>query len=115
MAVLAKEEECSDSFLSALVDLRIDLDLPQGTAARAARDGSAGLVAEARRKFANYAAEPARRDTCEKTATNISPLYEEMAEKCLGAQPCDAFATCVMPTYKTMMQNQPVHPPSSDK
>ena len=100
--VFEKQRACTDSFIPALVDLRVSLDKPAGIAAAVKQDGRQAMIASALEEWKTDSTDAAIAKTCAsmpdkaQLATAVASL-----EKCLGAASCQAFSECVIPLMRT--------------
>lgn len=104
----AKQRTCTDDFLPALVNARIELDLPAGIAAEGKKDGGReALVAKAKEEWAEDSKPEAVAARCKDIDGKVpaEQKAELMAEhtKCLAISDCKAYVECVMPITKKML------------
>ena len=108
VAVFARQRDCTDEFIPALVDARIRLDRPAGIAARASSEGRDALIAEALAEWAKDSQDAAIDLSCEKIVASVpAEALESMVEAtgaCLQESECGAFTTCVLPVIEGQLQ-----------
>ena len=102
VAVFTRQHDCTDEYIPALVDTRIDLDLPPGIAAAGATpDGRADIIDQAKQEWAVDGVEPKRTQTCQAIVPQLPPEVkaeaENIANTCLAKSTCGEFVQCVMP------------------
>lgn len=102
-----RQRECTDEFISALVDVRIELDIPSGIAEEAKADKDA-LIAKAKEEWAKDSTDEAIDATCNDMVSAMpNDRVGEMVEHldgCVANVSCDEFVTCMMPMVKGMIQ-----------
>ena len=98
--LFARKATCADDYLPALLDVRIELDMPPGVGDRVKTEGRDAILAIAHTELARDT-EPAKVEAlCEMTATKmpperIDPLLEQ-GGNCEATTDCKAFSTCVV-------------------
>lgn len=104
----ARQRTCTDDFIPALVDARIELDLPAGIAAEGQKEGGRdALITQAKAEWANDSEPAAVAAQCKDMAGKMPA--EQKAEvsaefsKCLASSDCKAHVECVMPITKKML------------
>jgi hypothetical protein len=104
----AKQRTCTDDFIPALVDARIELDLPAGIAAEGKKDGGRdALITTAKAEWAEDSKPEPVAANCKDMAGKVPA--EQKAElmdahtKCLAMSDCKAFVECVIPITKKML------------
>ena len=106
----ARAATCTDQYLPALVDLRIELDQPAGIAADAQREGRAAIIGYAMTEWAEDSQPVAITAACGQIAQSIPPdqvdAMRAAGERCLAMTDCGEFATCAMALQRTRMQAQ---------
>lgn len=104
----AKQRTCTDDFIPALVDARIELDLPAGIAAEGKKDGGRdALITQAKSEWAEDSKPDAVAAQCKDMSGKVpadqkAELMEAHA-KCLAIADCKAYVECVMPITKKMI------------
>jgi hypothetical protein len=101
--IFARKATCADDYLPALLDLRIELNLPPGIGDEVKSQGRDAVLAIARSEFAKDS-EPAKVDAvCESAATNAKQAPPERVDqlleqgsKCEATSDCKAFSACVV-------------------
>jgi hypothetical protein len=91
---------CSETFIPALVEARVQRDDPPGLAAQDARIGREALVKEAFDEWANDSKDTAIDATCEHIAQAVAPARHGELRAAVGAcmeqSGCDAFVPCAV-------------------
>jgi hypothetical protein len=93
-----RQRECQDTYLPALVDLRVRLDVPAGIAARDRAEGREALLAVAEEEYAVDSTDQAIAATCDKIVAEV-PEANELAPRmseCLAHDSCDPFVDCIL-------------------
>lgn len=107
-AFFTRAAACTDTYLPALVDLRIELDKPAGIAAHAQSEGRDAVLAKAQEEWAADSQPAAITANCERAVSSVPPeRVEQMrgqVESCTAAADCAAFATCSTQIQRAMMQ-----------
>jgi hypothetical protein len=108
---IRRELSCKDDFVPMIVDTRIKLDLPKGTAARGKdKAGRDKLVAQAKKDFVvDYA--PDKIETiCSKRQAQVPSMPPEMLkelkalnEGCAAKPDCKGFTKCLAPTLEKLL------------
>jgi hypothetical protein len=97
--VVERQRACTDHYVPALVDLRIKLDRPAGTAARAKEEGHEATVARAKAEWTVDTTDDKIAQDCSRVS-QLPPerLKEEMpmAEACLAKPDCPTFTECII-------------------
>lgn len=97
MTVMNRERECADTFIPALVDLRVELDQPPGIAAQAASDGREAIVAQAQAEYEGAGTEIAIEVNCNALARlpeEQQARWNAMLEECAAITECGPFTEC---------------------
>lgn len=104
----ARQRTCTDDFIPALVDARIELDLPAGIAAEGKKEGGRdALIKQAKEEWSNDSEPAAVAAKCAEMGPKVPA--EQKAElqaahtKCLAISDCKAYVECVMPITKKML------------
>ena len=102
-AVITRQRECSESFVPALVDLRIRLDRPPGIAARGSR---AELIAAALDEWRADSTDQAIAATCNAVRGSTRAIDYQLvqAEDCLSQDSCQAFVSCLDPVLEHFLR-----------
>lgn len=104
----ARQRECTDVFIPALVDLRVRIDRPAGIAAAAEKEGRDALVKTALEEWSNDSQDPAIDATCERMLSGgMGDKQKAIADRCLATADCQAFTDCVLPEIEQMLLQQP--------
>lgn len=99
--VFERERACTDTFIPALVDARVALDVPAGISARAQSEGRDALIAAARREWAEDSQDAAIATSCERIVGSARGLeFTGAAEACLKPSNCATFVACVVPVLR---------------
>ncbi len=97
-----RQRACTDAFIPALVDLRVELDKPAGIAAKAKENGGRdALIAKAKEEWKKDSEDAAISARCEQMAA--SPKAAGMMDasaKCLAPSECSAFTACIIPVMR---------------
>ena len=108
--MFSRQRECADTFLPALVNLRVTHDVPAGIAAHDAEIGREALLQKARDEYAVDSTDTAIADTCEKLAATIPPdQVDAMIPKvneCLATSSCDEFVPCNLEIQEAQLLKQ---------
>jgi hypothetical protein len=96
--IFARKATCADDYLPALLDVRIELNVPPGIGDRVQAEGRDAILEIAHTELARDT-EPATVATlCETTAAKVPPeRAQQLLEQggaCEAAADCKAFATC---------------------
>jgi hypothetical protein len=104
----ARQRTCTDDFIPALVDARIELDLPAGIAAEGKKDGGRdALIAKAKEEWSKDS-EPAAvaaqcTDMSGKMPADQKAEVSGALSQCLPSADCKSYVACVMPVTKKML------------
>ncbi len=105
-----RQRECTDTFIPALVDLRVRMDMPAGIAAEDKASGRDALVTKAKAEWENDSKDDAIAATCDKMVGSMAPeMKAKMAEgagQCLAKTECPAFVECELPMLEQHMHAQ---------
>jgi hypothetical protein len=97
---------CTDTYIPALVDLRVRLDQPPGVAAADAELGRDVLVARALEEWAADSTDASFETLCGQIVGGASQEDQarmaDVAETCGATDSCEAFVECVMPAIEAM-------------
>ncbi|NVB80733.1 MAG: hypothetical protein HOV81_20220 [Kofleriaceae bacterium] len=100
--IFARKAACADDYLPALLDLRVELNMPPGIGDEVKTQGRDAVLAIAHTELARDT-EPAKVDAvCETAATkarNAPERAEQLLEqggRCEAATDCKAFAVCAV-------------------
>lgn len=99
--VSVRSRTCTDPFVAGLVDTRAKHDIPAGIAA-SVRSDRAGVIAQAKREWANDSTDAAIESTCKgPDAAHIAATRD-----CLQRPDCAGFVACVLPSFEAALQRQ---------
>lgn len=104
----ARQRTCTDDFIPALVDTRIELDLPAGIAAEGKKEGGRdALIAKAKEEWSSDS-EPTAvaaqcKDMSEKMPAEHKAELMDAQTKCLASADCKSYVECVTPITKKML------------
>ena len=98
--VFEKQRACTDSFIPALVDVRVSLDKPKGIAASAKSEGRDALVTAALAEWKNDSTDASIAKTC---ASMPGGAVTPQMEKCLAESSCTAFSQCLVPLLRATL------------
>jgi hypothetical protein len=103
-----RQRACTDTFIPALVDLRVSIDKPAGIADEAKKAGGRdALIAKAKEEWKTDSTDESIGKTCEKIAAapNAGAMLAA-SEKCVAQPACGAFVDCIIPLMKKQMQGK---------
>lgn len=110
-AFFARARECSEPYIKALVDVRVELDSPPGIAERASADGKDGMYAQAMTEWETDSQPAAVTAMCEQSLASVTPEQSAAmgagAERCLAETSCEAFSTCSQDMHRMMLAGPP--------
>lgn len=91
-----KQRACTDTYIPALVDARVALDVPPGIRARGQGPGRAALVAAALEEWKEDSTDGAIAKTCQAMMAqkNAEEPVVTSLSSCLGHQRCADFVPC---------------------
>jgi hypothetical protein len=98
--IFARKATCADDYLPALLDVRIELNMPPGIGDQVKSQGRDAILAIAHTELA-HDTQPEQVDPlCEKAATDAPPervnQLLDQGGKCEAAADCKAFSACVV-------------------
>ena len=110
-AFFARARSCTDDYIPALVDVRIELDKPAGITAEAQQPGGRdSIIAQAKTEWADDSQPAAVTAMCDKVIASMpSGQYDGLraqAETCMAATDCAAFSTCTKDMHRAMIGQQ---------
>ena len=106
-AMFKRQFECRETFIPALVDLRIKYDAPKGIAAHAAKPGGRDeLIGMAQKEYDTDGVDPKRSETCTKIATGLPPEAVAAARACAAKTDCAGLVACVTPLQEGRIKAQ---------
>jgi hypothetical protein len=97
--MFTRNRTCTDTYIPALVDLRVRYDQPPGIADAVATDRDA-VIAKAMEEWASDSTDSAIAATCKKIVASMPGAIAAdapAARECLAEQDCPAYTRCVMP------------------
>lgn len=107
-AVMEKSRACTDDYIPALVDMRIELDLPAGTKADAETEGRDALIAKAMEEWKGDSTDEAFEKQCTNVNDKMPAEHREksitVSNECAAKDACSDFVACIMPLQKEMFQ-----------
>jgi hypothetical protein len=90
-----RQRDCSDTFLPALVDLRVRLDVPAGIAEADRTEGRAQLLATAQEEWRSDSTDQAIAERCAgMVQQGAGAAMGGPMRSCLGASSCGEFVPC---------------------
>jgi hypothetical protein len=98
VTLFERQRTCTESFIPALVDLRVSLDRPKGIAATAKSDGRDALIAAALAEWKTDSTDASIAKTC---ASMPPGAVTPQMNTCLAASSCPAFSQCLVPLMRT--------------
>ncbi len=101
--VFDRQRACTDTFIPALVDLRVSLDTPVGIAASVKKDGRDAMISAALEEWKSDSTDAAIAKTCASMPATRAPALTSM-EKCLDAANCQAFSECLIPLMRSTIR-----------
>ncbi len=100
--IFARKATCADDYLPALLDVRVELNIPPGIGDRVKTDGRDAVLAVAHTELARDTEAAHVAELCEGAAAKAkadpergNQLYEQ-GSRCEAASDCKAFASCVV-------------------
>lgn len=109
----ARQATCSDDYLSALLDVRIELNNPPGIGDEVKAKGRDAVLAIAHAEFQRDT-EPAKVDAiCEAMATRTPAEHVEQllkaGDECEATKDCKTFAACAVATERSYIASGAQH------
>ncbi|HET9992289.1 MAG TPA: hypothetical protein VFQ65_27345 [Kofleriaceae bacterium] len=109
----AHEQTCADDYLSALIDLRVELNQPPGIADEAKAKGKPAMIELARTEFARDTAPDKVDAICNAMAAKtpaeqVDPLFKE-GTRCAAMTDCTQFASCAVATERSYIAGGGCH------
>lgn len=101
--VFERQRACTDTFIPALVDLRVSLDKPAGIAASVKKDGRDTMISAALEEWKSDSTDAAIAKTCASMPAARATAMSS-TEKCLDAANCQAFSECLIPLMRSTMR-----------
>jgi hypothetical protein len=102
--VFARQRDCTEVFIPALVSWRVELDAPAGIAARDQADGRDALVAKAMEEWQADSSDERIAATCDGIVESIPDdrlaSLMELGDACLAEPSCQGFVDCVEPAQR---------------
>jgi hypothetical protein len=110
-AMFARQYECRETFIPALVDMRIKHDVPRGIAAHAAKPGGRDeLIGMAQKEYDTDGVDPKRTEMCKGVAPGFPPEVVAAAKKCAATTDCASLVACVTPLQEMRLKSQAAQP-----
>jgi hypothetical protein len=110
-AMFARQYECRETFIPALVDLRVKYDVPKGIAAHAAKPGGRDeLIGMAQKEYDTDGVDPKRSEMCKGVAPGFPPEVVAAARKCAASTDCASLVACVTPLQEMRLKSQAAQP-----
>ena len=94
-----RQRACTDAYIPALVDLRRELDVPEGIA----HQPRAELVAVALEEWKADSTDEAIGAQCGRLAGALSPASLTLAKGCLETSACGELVACVTPLMREQL------------
>lgn len=112
-AYYVRQRSCVDDYLSALIDLRAELDMPKGVAAEVKSVGKPALVEKARVEWTSDTEQPKVDAICDAMATRTPADQVErllkQGDTCAATPDCKAFAKCAVETERSYIASGAQH------
>jgi len=107
----ARQRTCTDDFIPALVDARIELDLPAGIAAEGKKEGGRdALIAKAKEEWSKDSEPATVAEHCKDMAGKMPAEHKTQVSaalsQCLASSDCGSYVKCVMPTMKKVLSER---------
>jgi len=104
-SLMRRQRDCSAEFIPALVQGRVEHDVPPGVRARDAAIGRSSLLSEAFQEWSEDSKDAAIARTCDYIARELpaerADALRSALDECLAESPCDAFTRCAVPINLT--------------
>jgi predicted small lipoprotein YifL len=100
VATFERQRACTDTYIPALVEARVQADHPAGIAAADQKDGRDALVAAALEEWKQDSTDESIAATCKKLVASAPAEMVEAAEGCLAESECGPFSTCAVDLVK---------------
>ena len=98
--IFARKATCADDYLPALLDVRVELNMPPGIGDRVKAEGRDAILALAHTELARDTEPSKVAELCETTAAKMPPeRVDQLLEhggRCEAAADCKAFSSCVV-------------------
>lgn len=96
-----RQRACTETFIPALVDLRIELDKPAGIQTQAKTEGRSALISVANEEWRQDSTDEAIIKTCGAMAgSQRQASMASASQPCLAASTCEAFTACAIPLMR---------------
>lgn len=105
--MFTRNRTCTDTYIPALVDLRVRYNQPPGIADEVAADRDA-VIAKAKEEWASDSTDSAIAATCQRIVATVPDSIRAdapAARACLAEQDCAAYTRCVMPFFEKRFSN----------
>ncbi|HUS66382.1 MAG TPA: hypothetical protein VMZ28_17640 [Kofleriaceae bacterium] len=100
VATFERQRACTDTFIPALVEARVQADRPAGIAEADRSEGRDALVAKAMDEWKQDSTDESIAATCKKIVDSAPAGTADAAEACLAESDCGAFSTCAVDLAK---------------
>ncbi len=102
LALRNRERSCTQQYIPALVDARIEMDRPQGIAAQAKTEGRDSLIAQAFKEWEvdSVNAEEFCRGQLSRLPSPAVEVFLKGAGACIERSSCTQFVSCWVPQLK---------------
>jgi len=104
-----RERACVDEYLAALLDVRVEYDMPAGIAAEVERDGRDAVLARMRPEWERDTTPENTDRICRAMETQIPADQVErllaQSKKCDAEADCAGFAACTVGTQRSYIQS----------
>jgi hypothetical protein len=98
--IFARKETCADDYLPALLDVRVELNMPPGIGDKVKTDGRDAVLEQAHVELARDTEPSKVAELCETTLARMPPervdQVVEQGARCEAAADCKAFSSCVV-------------------
>lgn len=109
----ARERACADDYLAALIDVRGELDMPEGIAAEISAEGKAAVVEKARVEWKSDMEQPKIDAICDAIAKHTPAdqvdFLLKQGDTCAATTDCKAFAQCAVGTERSYIASVAQH------
>lgn len=100
VATFERQRACTDTYIPALVEARVQADHPAGIAEKDKNEGRDALVALALEEWKQDSTDESIAATCKKLVDSAPADMVDAAEACLGESDCGPFSTCAVDLVK---------------
>jgi hypothetical protein len=111
VALFQRQRACTDTFIPALVDARVKLNVPAGIADDAKQQGGRdAIIAKAKEEWKEDSKDDAIKATCDRMVAAASDDEKQQVSEdgasCVEKSSCDEFTTCVMPLVEAHLASR---------